>query len=257
MNKESNLHVFIGYDEKQDLAWEVCAESLRSQASKPVSIWKLDHRLLRSLDLFKRTWEIEGNTGRYKDVADGKPFSTQFAHSRFLVPEMCKHLGVASDDVAIFVDSDFVFLSDPYEIITEIRAKEEKCVWVVKHDYTPKTATKMDSQVQIAYSMKLWSSLMVFDLRFNTGLTKEIVNEKSGRWLHTFEWTNGPHEIGALDERWNFIPDHSEENANVHNIGAIHWTEGLPCIPGYEYCRYAATWRDVERRVLEKKLRGS
>lgn len=256
MHPHSHLHVFIGYDEKQDLAWEVCAESLRNKASRPVSIYKLDHRLLRKLGLFEREWLTKGKTGTYEDIGDGKPFSTQFAHSRFLVPEMCKHLGITSEDVAIFVDSDFVFLSDPYQILEELVPQPEKSVWVVKHAYKPTNAIKMDGQAQTQYSMKLWSSFMVFDLRYPPKLTKEVVNTATGEWLHSFGWLNGEHEIGALNERWNFIPDHSEDRVLFRQIGAIHWTEGLPCIPGYEYCRYAAIWREVERKVLERKLRG-
>lgn len=258
MNEGSHLHVYIGYDERQDLAWEVCAKSLRSASSRPLSIYKLDHRMLRGLGLFERGWIIEGETGRYEDKSDGRPFSTQFAHSRFLVPALCEHLGVPTTDAAIFVDSDFVFMDDPYKILREALPAENSPVFCVHHDYHPANVVKMDNQDQAQYQMKLWSSLMLFDLSKPCELDVRAANEMSGRELHTFQWapkdSQGNPLVGELPERWNFIPDHSEERVSSETIGAIHWTEGVPAMPGFEYCRYAALWNAYKRRVLEEKL---
>lgn len=264
MIPNSALHVFIGYDEKQPTAWKVCAESIREQTSKPISIYKLDHRMLRELGLFKRPWITDGETGLNMDVGDGRPFSTQFAHSRFLVPALCDHLGISRADVAIFVDSDFVFLEDPYVLLEEILNEIEHTrraypVYCVKHDYTPKSATKMNNQVQVAYNKKLWSSLMVFNLSYPGALiSKEQANEMTGKDLHAFDWLpkDGQDEpyIGAIHEKWNFIPNHSEERVDPAEISAIHWTEGLPDMPGYEYTRYAAVWNAYKRKVLEIEL---
>lgn len=256
MIKESHLHVFIGYDEKQPLAWEVCAHSLRRAASRPLTIYKLDHRHLREIGLFDREWTVEGTTGLLKDTKDTKPFSTQFAHSRFLVPEYCRYLGVNSEDAAIFVDSDFVFIDDPYKIVEEaLEFPEQRAVYVVKHDYHPSGQTKMDNQVQTDYNMKLWSSLILFNLSHSSRPTRDQVNTESGRWLHTFEWLNGEHEIGDLSVRWNFIPEHNEEDLYPWELGAVHYTEGAPCIPGYENRRYAALFKMMEREVYEEKLK--
>jgi len=258
MNPDSNLHVLIGYDERQDTAWKICAESIREQASRPISIYKLDHRLLRKLGLFNRGWEVEGDTGRSVDKSDGRPFSTQFAHSRFLVPAFCDHLGLSVNDAALFVDSDFVFLDDPYKILWEAAQSPGYPVYCVKHSYSPAHTVKMDNQDQAQYQMKLWSSLMLFDLSRPMDLDKEKANTMSGRDLHTFQWlpkdAKGNPLIGNLSERWNFIPDHSEERIAPENIGAIHWTEGVPSIPGYEYTRYAAIYNAYRRKINELEL---
>lgn len=264
MTPNSHIHVFIGYDEKQPIAWECCAESLREQASGPVSIYKLDHRMLRKLGLFTREWITKGDTGLMEDLGDSRPFSTQFAHSRFLVPALCEHLGISRGDMVIFVDSDFIFLEDPYLLLSEILqdieiTRRSYPVYCVKHDYTPKTTKKMNDQIQVAYNKKLWSSLMVFNLAYPGRLiTKEQANEMTGKDLHAFEWLpkdgQGEPYIGAIHEKWNFIPDHSEERVSPEIISAIHWTEGLPDMPGYEYTRYAAVWNAYKRKVYEIQL---
>jgi len=269
LTTNEHLHAFLGYDEKQDLAWEVCAESIRQSASRPVSIHKLDHRMLRDLGLFDREWVVEGKTGRYKDTGDGKPASTQFSHSRFLVPALVKHLGINQAHNALFVDSDFVFLDDPYELLWECGLTEgnhtQFPVHVVKHEYNPDKGLKMDGQVQVPYAMKLWSSLMVFNLRDPRiyDLTANKVNTMTGRDLHQFQWLNPKKDplwnsdnfLGRISERWNFIPDHSEPRVPEKDIGAVHWTEGIPSIPGYSNCKYADMWNDVCRKVYRTKLK--
>lgn len=252
-----HLHVFIGYDEKQDIAYEVCAESIRSTASRPVSIWKLDHRLLRELKLFEREWLTKGKTGTYEDIGDGRPFSTQFSHSRFCVPALAIHLGIPPSDYVVFVDSDFVFLRDPYEMVEGLDWKEH-AVFVVKHDFNPPEGIKMDGQVQSPYEKKLWSSLIVFNMNFFVvrELTPEKVNTMTGRDLHQFKWVGDDSLIGELHRDWNYIPGNSKGFYGLWFPSAVHYTEGVPSMKGYEHTEYAACWRYYERKVYERKLRG-
>jgi hypothetical protein len=109
---------------------------------------------------------------------------------------------------------------------------EKKAIWVVKHNYKPENKVKMDGMVQDNYNKKLWSSLILFDLDHPKikALTPEIVNTKTGSYLHKFEWLDGS-DIGELDERWNWIPQASPTGADrddLSPVGAVHYTEGIP-----------------------------
>jgi hypothetical protein len=79
------LRVFIGYDERQAVAYNVCRYSIERRASVPVAITplKLDTLPLKREGL------------------------TRFTFSRFLVPWLCGFEGHA-----IFMDSDFLCLED-------------------------------------------------------------------------------------------------------------------------------------------------
>lgn len=248
-HQEKTLNIFIGYDERQDLAYRVCKDSILQYASRPVVIYPLKHRELRKIGLLDRPWEITGKDGHTIDQRDGRPFSTNFAFSRFIVPHYAKFLGIRASDPCLFVDSDFVFLRDVYSLLVE-QDVEDNPLWVVKHNYTPEQVVKMDNQSQGVYSKKLWSSLMLFNLMNPKAYPKlEDVNSKPGTWLHGFEWI-GLGEIGSLHGGWNFIPDHSEASVKPQDIRAIHFTEGTPLMkPG---CRYAEVFNNHLRNVLSE-----
>jgi hypothetical protein len=253
------LTIFIGYDEKQKEAYEVCKQSIKDAAKNPIPAYKLWHKELREKGLFRREWQTDGATGNNLDIYDGKFFSTQFAHTRFLTASYAKYLGInlKESPYALFVDSDFVFIRDPEEIIADAK-KENKndCpLYVVKHNYTGKTSSKMDGQVQTSYPMKLWSSLMLLDLRHpKCGPTAEEVNKQSGAWLHQFEWLKKD-EIGSIPEVWNYIPEHSSKRIKPHLAKAIHYTEGTPDMTGYETSHLAEIYKGVKRKVLQSRLR--
>jgi len=242
--------IFVGYDDSELEAFAVCRGSIKRKT--PLSlVFSIEHRSIRKNGLFDRPWKVEKD-GTFLDTRDGRPFSTQFAHSRFLTPVLANRLNL-SDDLIIFCDCDFVWLESPEELLKEIRAKKdfkEKAVWVVKHDFKPGGVPKMINQSQVNYQKKLWSSLMVFNMDFfndkkkadggsslpfsysNDSLINTIlintVNNQSGQFLHSFEWLKSEDLIGSIDERWNFIPNHSEPRVFINQIGAIHFTHGLP-----------------------------
>lgn len=248
-NKKPHINVFIGWDEREDLSYRVCVESIRQTASRPVTIYPIKHRHMRDIGLLKRPWEIT-EKGVTQDVLDGRPFSTNFAFSRFLVPLYSKYLGTRVNDVCIFVDCDFVFIRDIYSLLDECNV-EDKPIWVVKHDYKSPNIVKMDNQSQSSYNMKLWSSFMVFNMKSPIcGPSLEDVNTKAGgAWLHQFGWLKDD-QIGSLNEGWNFIPNHSDSHLKQSEIRAIHYTEGTPLMkPG---CRYAEVFNSYLRDVLEE-----
>ena len=82
---------FVGYDAREHEAAQVCAHSIqwRDPAARVIF---LNHRELRALGVFNRPWLIQP-TGQMIDVIDGKPFSTDFSHTRFLVFHLARALG--------------------------------------------------------------------------------------------------------------------------------------------------------------------
>lgn len=241
--------MFIGFDERQPLTHLVCKESIIATAQRPCSIYSLRHRTLRDIGFLTRQWEITQD-GTTKDKLDGRPFSTNFAFSRFLTPHYARYLGVRATDVVVFVDSDFVFLRDINSLFDEFDPREHP-LWCVQHQYSPSGLLKMDGQTQVKYPKKLWSSLMVFNM-MNPACIPSLkdVNEKSGTYLHEFDWLPKGATIGSIHEGWNFIPDHSEPRVKEPEIRAIHYTEGTPLMK--PECKYSAVYNNYLREVLEK-----
>lgn len=222
---------YIGVDHREPEALRVTESSARAYASKPLAIRYLEHLDLRRRQFFDRPWRI-CEDGSYLDERDGRPFSVQFSHTRFLTPIVAQSDGVT--DWALFTDSDLLFLDDVHKILKE--ADPSKTVMVVPHNFDPVATIKMDGQKQSRYARKLWSSVMLWNLKSKKLPTFEMVNYADGSHLHGFQWLDDS-DIGFLSESWNWIPNHSpttltgisaEQNNRPLPINAIHYTAGPP-----------------------------
>lgn len=256
------LIVFIGYDERQDLAYRTCKESilLNTEADEEeLSIRPLKLSTLREKGLYYRAANVDGQ-GRRTDVIDGQPFSTDFSFSRFLVPILVDRGECPVAEWYMFVDSDFVFTDDIMKLLDE--ADPTKPISVVKHNYKQEghETKKMDNQWQTPYNRKLWSSLMLFN---NTAWSNtfpensarntynvNFVNTATGSDLHQLKFF-ADEEIGSLSEAWNFIPSHSEERIPVEKAKAIHYTEGTPLMKNYRNCEYANIFNEYLASALD------
>lgn len=98
------LKVFIGYDIRQPVAFQVLAHSIWKRASQPVEIVRLDIRQLP----IKRTG------------------LTEFTYSRYYVPYLMDYQGEA-----LFLDSDMLCLTDICELF-EIARQNKEPLSVVK-----------------------------------------------------------------------------------------------------------------------------
>jgi len=255
------IYVFVGYDDRQHEAYEVCKHSILSRATRPTKVIPLYHKELRALDLYTRQSFTDGD-GQQIDAIDKRPFSTQFSFSRFLVPELYRRLSkglCTPHPFCVFVDCDVVFLRPIDMLIAELETlveagTEEKAVYVVKHNYKPPEGYKMDNCKQESYNMKLWSALMVFNMNHpaNDALTADTVNVAIGRDLHGFQWLQSPDLIGDIEEAWQFIPDHSEEFCE--EIKMLHLTEGGPWFPHMRDCNYADVWYAEFKDHLTSRL---
>lgn len=252
-------YCFIGYDPSEHLAYAVAKYTLEKNASVPIKVIPIEHMALRKQGLFTREWEIKSN-GQSVCKVDNRPFSTQFSHSRFLVPELWKNITDPNkSSLAMFVDPDFVFLADIAKLFKDIETHKKikgdthSPVYCVQHDYKPTVETKMHGVEQSKYNMKLWSALMIFNMDHQDclDLTPDIVNTWDGRALHTFEWVSDVHKIEGIAEEWNFIPDHSE--GRCPEIKALHYTLGGPWFEDYMNCKYAHIWNHALQEYFISK----
>ena len=212
------IRVFIGFDQRETVAYHVLSHSILSRSSAPISITPLALPQLSSLFTRERH-SLQ---------------STEFAFTRFLTPYLCGYQGWA-----IFMDCDMLVLSD----IAKLWAlrDERYSVMVVKHDYTPKTEVKFLGQKQTAYEKKNWSSVMLINCAKCKALTPDYVNSASGLELHRFQWLEDEALIGSLPIGWNYLVGEYDPIPTA-NIGNLHYTLGGPYFKGYEDCDYADKW---------------
>ena len=212
--------VYIGYDPKEDTAYEVLKFTIERISGKNIRVVPLRKDLLELTGMYRRKSELI--KGQPYDVIDGRPFSTEFSFSRFLVPALNLYEGKA-----LFMDSDMYLRADVNELF-EMCDMDYYPVWCVHHDYNPKNKTKMDGKEQHQYHRKNWSSLMMFNCAHeeNKKLTPEVVNTQSGRWLHGFGWLPDKEaDIGRIPEEWNWLDGHSPVDMDAKNV---HFTTGGP-----------------------------
>ena len=225
-----NFNIYIGYDTREDIAYQVSKFSIL-QRSNNVSVIPLKLDELKEKGFY---WRGEDKLG-----------STEFTFSRFLVPELNDYKGWA-----LFCDCDVIFLED---INNLFNLKDDKyAVMCVQHDYTPKEETKMDGKQQTLYPRKNWSSLVLWNCGHpsNQKISKELINnpETTGKYLHRFSWLKDE-EIGAIPHYWNWLVGWYKE-PNDGNPKAIHYTEGGPWFENYRDCDYHQKWKDLLFKMM-------
>lgn len=238
---QAALNVFVGHDSREAVATAVCIRSMRANTSIPLAIHKLNEPALRHAQLYRREWSMQN--GQKYDAIDRKPFSTEFSFTRFLVPTLMQHAGWA-----LFCDGDFLWLGDVHDLLEQ--ADPEMAVQVVKHGQLGEFGVKMDNQAQQPYFRKNWSSLVLWNCGHpsNQRLTPYAVSKMSGQWLHAFSWL-GDDEIGELPAEWNWLSGIDAPLPSGATPSAVHFTRGIPDMPGYETSPYADHWREIKSRL--------
>ena len=234
--------VFIGFDKREKLAWEVCAASMQAHTGEPVTIAPISRSGLIAMgDYHRPQHEYEGI--EYDDLSRA-PVSTDFAIARFWVPYLAPRGGWA-----LYCDCDFLWRTDVRELFA--LADPRYAVMVVKHEHKPAETEKMDGQVQTTYPRKNWSSLVLWNLAHagGTRLTRHVLNSLPGRDLHAFCWLDEA-AIGELPECWNWLDGHSSEDINP---SAVHFTRGTPDMRGFERTRYADEWMRYASALRERR----
>ena len=215
------MKVFVGYDTREDIAYQVCKHSILSKQPNA------DVRPLKQQELRDAGW--------YKREVD-KLASTEFTFTRFLIPELTDFKGWA-----LFMDCDMILTTDIKELFDQ--ADDKYAIMCVQHDYTPKEGVKMDGQKQTIYPRKNWSSVMLFNCGHpaNRKVTQSLVNdpEINGAYLHRFSWLND-FEIGELHHTWNYLVGVYDD---IKTPKLIHYTEGGPWFENYRDCEFADLWK--------------
>lgn len=235
------VKVFIGWDSREPVAYEVCKFSIERHTNADLDIIPLKHIELRKKGFFSRPWLTESTTGLRRDLIDNKEFSTEFSHTRFLVPALCGFTGWA-----LFMDCDMIFTADIKQLMA---LRDDKyAAMVVKHNHRPKEGVKMDEQPQRQYFRKNWSSFVLWNCGHpkNALLTQSMVNSAAGSWLHSFNWLDDI-DIGSLGHEWNWIEE-SSPMPKESRPKVIHYTNGGPWFETYRDVAFGDLWTEEYER---------
>lgn len=223
------IRVFIGYDPREAVAYNVLAHSINTRASAPVTITPL---MLSQLG------------GIYRRARNPLQ-STDFSFSRFLVPYLCNF-----DGWAIFTDNDMLVLDD----IARLWALRDDryAVQVVKHNHVPREEVKFLGYQQTKYEKKNWSSVMLMNCAKCRALTADFVNTATGLELHQFKWLGDDSLIGELPSGWNHLVGYDAPRSDA---SLVHFTIGGPYFDETRDCEYAAQWFSEREAMLYAQAR--
>jgi len=189
----TTLKVFIGYDPRQPVAFQVLAHTVWKHASVPVQITRL---ALEQLPITRRGL-------------------TEFTYSRFLVPWLCNfgEPDAPGPDTSIFLDSDILCRHDLADLLTYPLAYPDCAVFVVEH---PKRKFERPS-------------VMVFNNKLCKMLTPLYVQSKEND-LFSFAWAK---QVGTLPPQWNHLVGYDAPNPLAHLVhftqGIPCWPETVNC----------------------------
>lgn len=225
------INVYVGFDDREAVAYHTFCQSILSRASEPVSFTPLALNVLRPIYT--------------EQHSDG---SNAFIYSRFLVPFLQDFKGWA-----IFADGDMTCHDD----IAKLWAlrDESKAVMVVKHDYKTKFSKKYLDNRNDDYPRKNWSSVILFNCGHpaNEALTPEFIEDATGAQLHRFTWLSED-LIGDIPKEWNWLDSEYEVNPDAK---LIHYTVGTPCFTEYQNVGQAVNWwSEYYQAILPLKGNG-
>lgn len=228
-NIEQQMKIFIGYDNKQDIVYQVCKNSILSRTDD-----------VEIIPIVKGNLNMEGI-----HIKEDKLGSTDFSLTRFLVPHLAGYNGWA-----LYVDCDFVFLEDISRLF-KLTKNQDCAVMVVQHDYQPVNSIKADGKSQHLYPRKNWSSLVLWNCEHpsNRTLTPLFINQSNTSFLQRFQWLKDE-EIGNINPEWNWLVGWNKEPKDG-SPKALHYTEGGPWLTEHLKCEYGAIWTEEKFRYLE------
>ena len=213
----SMINLYVGYDEREAIAYHVFCHSVIKNTSIPVKITPL---VLSQLKEFNETHQDRSN---------------DFVYSRFLTPYLNEFNGWA-----IFADGDMICQADLKELIGMV--DPNKALMVVKHDYQTKASIKYLGNINENYPRKNWSSVILWNCSHpkHKILTPEFVSNQTGKFLHRFSWLDD-NDIGELPVEWNWLACEYEKNTEAK---LIHYTLGTPCFKDFRDTDMAEIWYD-------------
>lgn len=226
------MKIFVGWDSREDIAYQVCRASLLKHTSVDLDIVPIKQKHMREKNLFWREHDPLS--------------STEFTFTRFLVPYLAGYKGWA-----VFMDCDFMWRGDVSTVLDY--CDYSNAVMVVKHNYNPPERVKMDGAVQTQYPRKNWSSFMLINCgheQVQKNLTLETVNTATGLYLHRLQWATNDC-IGELPVAYNYLEGwHTKDDCP--NPLAVHFTRGGPWFRDYMNVEYGDEWAKLSRGLVHE-----
>jgi len=230
------LPIYIGYDSRETAAYDVAVYSLEKHTSQPLNITPLIKQDLISRGIYRRPID----TGA----------STEFTFLQFFIP-MLQHY----EGWALFIDCDFVFTDDVAQLFELAEKNSHLAAMVVKHNYTPKAALKMDGKVQGNFARKNWTSCFLVNCGHPSvrKLDSDYLNGAGAAELYTLSWLKDE-EIGSLSVGWNFLvgeyelADFGYSETDLPPV--LHYTLGGPWFEHLKDCPLASVWNDYRWEQL-------
>ena len=222
MSENKKVKIYIGFDQREAVAYHTFVQSLIENASIPLDITPLAVRNLKG----------------YEEKHEDK--SNDFVYSRFLTPFLNDFKGWA-----IFADGDMICQSDIKELL-DLR-DDSKALQVVKHDYKTKAYQKYLGNINQDYPRKNWSSVILWNCAHpkHKILTPDFIANQPGKYLHRFSWLEDS-EIGELPKEWNWL---ATEYPNNEQANIIHYTLGTPCFKDYRNTEMSDIWLKKHDRL--------
>lgn len=199
--------IFIGYDERQPVSFNVLQQSIVVQASEPVAIIPL----------------------RISQLPITRVGLTPFTFSRFLVPHLCDYQGWA-----LFLDVDIVLNGDICEMFRYAREHANDAMDLAESSGGAPHAVFV-SKNSLRFE---WASVMMFNCGHaaNRALTPEYI--ETAESLHGIGWLTDD-LIGDLPREWNHLVGYDAHK----DAKLVHYTQGIPAFPETETSEYADLWR--------------
>lgn len=234
MTDKTPTKIYVGYDTREDIAWQVARHSLQRHSDDEVLVYPIRQSVVRELGLYTRPVDATA--------------TTEFSLTRFLTP----YLAAQTEGWVVFCDCDFLYTTDVRGVLDGL--DPAKAVYVVQHEYDPAQSIKMDGKKQTIYPRKNWSSFMVFNCAHPDvqALTPQVVNSAAPAFLHRFDWVADQAQIGALALDWNFLEGEYPKPAETPRV--IHFTNGGPWFDEWQNVDYADLWleeRDLYLRSVD------
>jgi lipopolysaccharide biosynthesis glycosyltransferase len=224
------FRLFIGWDPREETACRIAMASIAKHSTVDVEIVPISMETVKE---YRRPTLTK--KGKLWDKISQAPMSTSHAIARFFVPYLCNFQGVA-----VFMDGDVLIRRDIAQLFA--LADPRYPLQCVKHCYRPEELIKKNGDEQIAYHRKNWSSVVLWNCGHsaNRRLTPEMLNIQPGLYLHEFSWLHDE-QIGELPGTWNTL---------ITEPALVHFTEGIPSIPGRELQPYAQEWHALKAELL-------
>ena len=222
MSENKKVKIYIGFDQREAVAYHTFVQSLIENASIPLDITPLAIRNLKG----------------YEEKHEDK--SNDFVYSRFLTPSLNDFKGWA-----IFADGDMICQADIKELLN--LRDDSKALQVVKHDYKTKAYQKYLGNINQDYPRKNWSSVILWNCAHpkHKILTPDFIANQPGKYLHRFSWLEDS-EIGELPKEWNWL---ATEYPNNEQANIIHYTLGTPCFKDYRNTEMSDIWLKKHDRL--------